>query len=206
MNLEAVVDRREEVQAKLIESRQGFVCYLLIIDRRSRYVWAFPLKSKSVQPTLIDKFLEIHGLHSAPLGDERYIRSDGEGSLAVSNQFRQTVARRGYVVQSTATDTSSQNGLAERPHRTLGSMVPMSTVFGWTQHILLGRRPCICSIYIRKANICLCVLLNINVLLNQGEAGWCACILTRWPCLLPFQITDCGSKGCSTTSTHVESH
>ena len=120
-NLEAVVDRREEAHTKLIDSRQGYSCYLLIIDRRSRYLWAFPLKTKSVQPTLIDTFLTIHG-YKGPAPD-KVIRSDGEGSLAASAQFRKLVARHGFLVQSTATDTSSQNGLAERPHRTLGTMV-----------------------------------------------------------------------------------
>ena len=32
-NLQAVVDREEEPQPKIIHSRQGFTCYLLIIDR-----------------------------------------------------------------------------------------------------------------------------------------------------------------------------
>ena len=49
-NLQAVLERTEEAQPKLIESRQGYVCYLLIVDAKSRYVWAFPMKSKAVPP------------------------------------------------------------------------------------------------------------------------------------------------------------
>ena len=60
-NLQEVYDRTADPQPKLIESRQGFVCYLLIIDRATRYIWVFPLRSKSINPDLIDLFLRTHG-------------------------------------------------------------------------------------------------------------------------------------------------
>ena len=60
-NLQAVVDRVEEAQPKVIHSRQGYTCYLLIMDRKSRYMWTFPLRSPSVSIDLMDAFLSIHG-------------------------------------------------------------------------------------------------------------------------------------------------
>jgi hypothetical protein len=45
-NLQAVVDRKEEAKLKVIYSRQGFTCYLLIIDRYSIYV-GFPFENTS---------------------------------------------------------------------------------------------------------------------------------------------------------------
>ena len=120
-NLDAVVDRKADAQLKIIESRQGYVCYLLIIDRKTRKVWVFPLKSRSVPITLISMFLQLHGNRTP---QRRWIRTDGEGALAKSSLFRKEVLQKfGYLVELTATDSSSQNALAERPHRTFGIMV-----------------------------------------------------------------------------------
>ena len=47
------------------------------------------------------------------------IMTDGGGELSKSNQFRTTCRNHGYDVISLAADTSSQNGMVERPHRTL---------------------------------------------------------------------------------------
>ena len=118
-NLQEVYDRRAEPQPKLIESRQGFVCYLLIVDRATRYLWIFPMRSKSVSLELIDIFLRTHGIQAPCV---KTLRTEGEGSLAESAQFRTLLITHGFLLEKTATDTSSQNGLAERPHRTLGTM------------------------------------------------------------------------------------
>jgi hypothetical protein len=118
-NLQEVYDRTADAQPKLIESRQGFVCNLLIVDRATRYLWIFPLRSKSISLELIDLFLRTHGLHAPCV---KTLRTDGEGSLAESAPFRMLLLSHGYLLEKTATDTSSQNGLAERPHRTLGTM------------------------------------------------------------------------------------
>ncbi|KAI2511380.1 hypothetical protein MHU86_2991 [Fragilaria crotonensis] len=118
-NLVEVYDRHAAPLPKLIESRQGFVCYLLIIDRCTRYTWIFPLRSKSVPPDLIRLFFQTHGNQNRIV---KTLRTDGEGSLAESPKFRSIIAEYGYTLEKTATDTSSQNGLAERPHRTMGEM------------------------------------------------------------------------------------
>ena len=121
-NLADVVDRKAEPSMKVIESRQGYVCYLLIIDRKTRKVWIFPLKSRAVPMPLICTFLRIHGNHEQNL--PRWIRTDGEGALAHSALFRSDILTEfGYLIELTATDASSQNALAERPHKTFGLMV-----------------------------------------------------------------------------------
>ena len=118
-NLPEVLARTQDAEPKVIESRQGYVCYLLIIDSKTRYGWPFPMKSKSVPPTLIRTFLTTHG---NPTATHRRIRTDGEGSLAESTAFRSLVAELGYTLEKTATDSSSHNGIAERPHQTLATM------------------------------------------------------------------------------------
>jgi hypothetical protein len=47
------------------------------------------------------------------------IRTDNGGKLAGSDDFQTKVGEHSYILETTAPDTSSQNGLAERPHRTL---------------------------------------------------------------------------------------
>jgi hypothetical protein len=50
------------------------------------------------------------------------IRTDNGGEF-VTEELRQAVDAHGYIIQTTSPDKSSQNGLAERPHRTLKERV-----------------------------------------------------------------------------------
>ena len=69
----------------------------------------------------MDSFLAIHG---NPNVQPRLICTDGEGSLAESEEFRALLSKHRYLLQKTATDTSSQNGIVvEHPHQSLGAMV-----------------------------------------------------------------------------------
>ena len=94
-NLQAVVDREAEAQPKIIHSRQGYTCYLLIVDRKLRYMWVFPLRSRSVSIDLMDGFLSIHGNKQV---HPRMIRTDGEGSLAESEDFRNLLSTHRYLL------------------------------------------------------------------------------------------------------------
>jgi histone deacetylase 1/2 len=51
------------------------------------------------------------------------VRTDNGGELAGSTAFGQIIAEHGYIVEPTAPDASNQNGLAERPHKTLKERV-----------------------------------------------------------------------------------
>ena len=58
------------------------------------------------------------------LEQPRYtIRTDNGTDLAGSQEVLQVAAKHGYTVETTAPDSSSQNGMAERPHRTLKEKV-----------------------------------------------------------------------------------
>jgi hypothetical protein len=150
------------------KSHDGYTAYLLIIDAATRYIFCFPLQSKTPPLKLIDAFLSKNGqakkgvitttpegyLHkstrfqdlckkygyskqSQPLHDDllqdipllgleqpRYtIRTDNGNELAGSENFRSLVQEHRYTLETTAPDTSSQNGLGEHPHRTLKEKV-----------------------------------------------------------------------------------
>ena len=84
-------------------------------------MWVFLLKSKDPPLALVDKFLKAHGRHDST---SRIIRTDGDGALALSSEFRKMVLHEhGYVVEVTGSDSSSQNAMSERPHQTFGNMV-----------------------------------------------------------------------------------
>ena len=121
-NLQEVVEREAKPKMRIIISRQGFTSYLLIIDAKTRYIWVFLLRSKHAPVKLIDRFLATHGRHDNT--EVCTIRTDGDGALAASADFRvMCLHNHGYVVEPTGPDSSSQNGRGERPHKTLAIMV-----------------------------------------------------------------------------------
>jgi hypothetical protein len=104
----------------ILESREGYVAYLLIVDGYTRKAWVYPTKHKEPPVETVDLFLQRFGLRD---GTQRYVRTDLGGELAKSGAFRTTIAKNGYVLEPTGPDASSQNGRGERPHRTLANMV-----------------------------------------------------------------------------------
>ena len=69
---------------------------------------------------LVKTFLTTHGNHQCV---NRRVRTDGEGSLTESLSCRFLLNTLGYTMEKTATDSSSQNGIAERPRQTYAAMV-----------------------------------------------------------------------------------
>jgi hypothetical protein len=54
----------------IIESREGYVAYLLIVDSKARKVWVFNTKTKEPPLVTVDLFLQRYGLKD---GIQRYI-------------------------------------------------------------------------------------------------------------------------------------
>lgn len=142
----------------IMKSLQGHIGFLTIIDAATKYLWTFPIHSKTPPIQIIDKFLERHSVKKTTPGRaiitttrdgylarsktyekllkehgygidftdyvsaneiDAVIRTDGGGELYKSAQLQHTVQRHQYRMESTAPDTSSQNGLAERVQRTI---------------------------------------------------------------------------------------
>ncbi len=105
--------------SNIIRSHDNFKAYLLVVDNKTHYTWVFLSKNKQPPLKTLRLFLQQNGL---PQG-QRIIRTDQGGELAASHAFQDLVAEFGYSVETTGADNSSQNGLVERPHRTLANMV-----------------------------------------------------------------------------------
>ena len=108
-----------KIDNKIVRSHEGYNCYLLIIDYYTRYTWVFLSKNKAPPLRTITQFLRTYGNTDGV----RIIRTDQGGELARSTSFKEVVTKAEYTIEITGADNSSQNGLAERPHRTLGDMV-----------------------------------------------------------------------------------
>ena len=57
------------------------------------------------------------------------IRTDRGGELSGSQAFEDLIKSHDYTLERTRADSSSQNGIAERPNRTLGNIL-RSTLYG----------------------------------------------------------------------------
>jgi len=100
----------------IMSSFDGYTSYLLITDKASRYSWVFLTKNKNPPITIVDTFLEHHGLKQGM----RRLRTDQSGELAKSSEFHKLVDKHNYILETASSDASFQNEMAERPHRTYG--------------------------------------------------------------------------------------
>ena len=111
-------DAKEE--EKVMVSPEGHTSYLLIVDEySSRMTWVFPTKSKEPPIDIIDTFLNTYkntdGL--------RRICTDRGRELSQSAEFRKLIQKHEYVLETMASESSFQNAIVERPHRTLRNMM-----------------------------------------------------------------------------------
>ena len=104
---------------RVMRSHDGYNCYLLIIESFTRYLWVFLSKNKAPPIRTIQQFFRTYGNKEGL----RIVRTDQGGELSKSQLFRETLQNYGYSVEITGADNSSQNAIAERPHRTLANMV-----------------------------------------------------------------------------------
>ena len=105
--------------APIVKSIDGYNCYVIVIDRVSRYTWIFLAKNKQPPVETIRRVLNKFKSSNK----HRTIRTDQGGELGHSTKFAEMVAECGFTLEETGADASSQNGMAERPNRTYGEMM-----------------------------------------------------------------------------------
>ena len=82
-------------------------------------MWAFTTLGKSSPISIVESFLERYGNKSR----NHFIFTDNRGELVGSHAFQQIICKYNYVLETTRADSSHQNGILERGHRTLANMV-----------------------------------------------------------------------------------
>ena len=93
----------------------GETCYCIITDRKSGS-WKLAICRDKAPP--ID-FIRSFISNYKPSVSNCTVRVDGGGELGGNTEIHEIFEKAGYEVEVTPPDTSSANGQAERPHRTI---------------------------------------------------------------------------------------
>ncbi len=100
---------REKTRGWVVLSYDGFLAYLLIINKALHYIWVFLTNSKSPPLDIIEEFLTQHGHEEGGC-----IRTDQGGKLAGSSNFQDLLLRKfHYNIKPADADSPFQNGAAE---------------------------------------------------------------------------------------------
>jgi dUTP pyrophosphatase len=112
-------DNLPRKKGKIVQSIDGHSCYVIVIDRVTRYTWIFLSKTKQPPVATIKQLLTKFKSDNP----NRTVRTDQGGELGHSTEFSNMIAECGFTLEETGSDASSQNGMAERPNRTYGQMM-----------------------------------------------------------------------------------
>ena len=103
---------------RIVSSYDGYCAYLLVIDGASRHTRAFLTESKEPPIAICSAFLCCFGNKTG------IIRTDQGGKLARSDLFIKTMLKEfDYVLETTCSNSPSQNGSAEIYNNTLAVKV-----------------------------------------------------------------------------------
>lgn len=100
-----------------LQGLHGETCYCLITDHYSGYLYGECFQSKSPPLEFLNRWLAQYGL-SQEVSD-KYVRFDQGGELGRCGAVLDLFSAAGYQVETTAADSSHQNGPGERPHQTI---------------------------------------------------------------------------------------
>ena len=110
---------KKDNDGKLVTSVDYYRSYLLIIDRASRYIWIYLRRTKEPPINLAEGLLT--------LWKNKYkdasITTDQGTELGRSKEFQKMCKRMGYALKTTGSDSSAQNGLAEKPNQDLAKIM-----------------------------------------------------------------------------------
>lgn len=111
--------RPTKAKDRVVESFDGYLSSLLIVDETSKYSWIFLTKTKEPPLDLTRRFMKEFGNEEGGL-----ICCDQGGELAQSSKWRTAMLEEfQYKVEPTGADSPSQNGQVERYNDTVGTIV-----------------------------------------------------------------------------------
>lgn len=96
-----------DAEGRRVTSIDGMNSYLLIIDRKTRRLWVFLMKSKAPPLQLVKDFLAQNGSRTTT---HHIICTDQGGELWGSEAFQQTALKCQYLVEPTGTGAPEQKG------------------------------------------------------------------------------------------------
>ena len=112
--------KEKNEEGKIVTSRDGYNCYLIIVDRFSGYMWIMLSKNKNPPLEFVSSFLDKHADRQSPI---RQVRTDQGGELWSSADFQRIVTESGFILEPTGAGNPKQNGVAESPNKSLGRLM-----------------------------------------------------------------------------------
>ena len=106
-------------KGKIVKSINGYQCYLIIINRVTRYTWIFLSKNKQLPIATVKHLLDKFKSNDP----NRTVHTDQGGELGHCTKFSAMIVECDFALEETGPDASSQNGLTDRPNRTFGQMM-----------------------------------------------------------------------------------
>jgi hypothetical protein len=104
-------------RVKRLRGLNGETCYCLIVDHFSGMLFGQCFVSKAPPIDFLNSWLALYGLPVTT--PECYVRFDLGGELGRCDDVVRLFTNAGYIVESTAPNSSHQNSPGERPHRTI---------------------------------------------------------------------------------------
>ena len=102
-----------------LTSKDGFNCYLLIVDEFFRHLCVFLFANKPPPIDIVTSFLKNRDVISGL----RHVCTDQGGELAKSSELRRAIQTSWYTLETTGAGASFQNAIVERTHRQLANMM-----------------------------------------------------------------------------------
>ena len=103
---------------KLVTSIDKYRAYLLVIDKKSRFIWIFLTRTKEPPISQVQSLLNIFEKCNVAT-----ITTDQGGELASSRKFTNMISKTHYILTPTGAYSSAQNGLAEVPNKHLAQIM-----------------------------------------------------------------------------------
>ena len=108
-------------KGRLITTIDGFRSYLIIVDRETRYKRVFLTTTK--HPPLQEVESILSKFHHTSKQTNATVRTDQGGELGKSTKFRMLLKKYDYAFEPTGSNSSRQNGIAEKPNQDLKRIV-----------------------------------------------------------------------------------
>ena len=108
---------KDSDRVRRLQGLNGETCYCLITDHHSGKLFGEAFRSKAPPLDFLNRWLAQYGLPQNVA--DKYVRLDLGGELGKCQAVVDLFARAGYALETTAADSSHQNGPGERPHQTI---------------------------------------------------------------------------------------
>ena len=104
---------------KELQGIHGETCYVLISDRKSGAIKLAIRRDKSPPVDFLQSFIASH----TPDIPAKSVRFDGGGDLGGCKEIHDIFSDAGFAVEVTASNSSNEIGMVERPHRTIAAQI-----------------------------------------------------------------------------------